>query len=552
MKPNTKTLFTWWGISMVMVSLALAGCGPNTKTNGPDLAALTQQGSNALGANDPASAKAAFQKIVNADPNNCNGQWGMVLADLQDASGNGIQIIINSIMPAVENNNLAGIFTGVTGDLSDIPSRTATIESRGCEFTLPSLPVNINPDLSSLSIVFNTLNIATPIINISFAFGTQWGPAEARVIGSMANSLLAAINMLSAHQLAPLSALTGVIGQLGSLNLSSAAQDPIGLIRSLGPILNSLPTLLTFSDPTMSPADIKAAGKEINASMSEMSGINDSLQLDKGNTAKVISYNDVNGDNVVDGGDTFTVGALYYTNSTWVNMIHYITGSESITVPARISSNAVPAAKALLTVFIGNLTSGTPDFKPTDVNDLMKAVGLTAYTFTSDVISLNPSALFANPVPLRNFFPSLSTASQVQIEAEAAASFITSATPWYYKGTDSTHFTDGTHSIVADGISVPASAADLFDGSLLGMSLHIPPMIPYISFNDPTFGGVLSIDLSQMLKFCEPAGTCPAVIPAGFNAATNYSLDKIIAGGIYGIFTDSTTRSHYTSENPDW
>jgi hypothetical protein len=82
--------------------------------------------------------------------------------------------------------------------------------------------------------------------------------------------------------------------------------------------------------------------------------------------------------------------------------------------------------------------------------------------------------------------------------------------------------------------------------------MSIPPMIPYISFSDPTMDGVLSIDLSQMLEFCEPSGVCPAATPVGFSAATNYSLDKVIAGGIYGLFTDSTTGVPYTSTNPIW
>lgn len=550
---NKKPVLVIVALIAAASGLALVGCGPSNKS-GPNLTALVKQGSDSLGAKDPASAKTAFLQVVNADPNNCGGQWGMVLADLQDVSINQLQVIIDNLINAVSSDNLASIFTSVTIDLSDIPQRTAIIESKGCEFTLSSLPIDINPNLSPLSIIFTTMNIPVPTINYSFKLGTQWGPAEARVFGTTANSMLASINMISAYQLdvadimKNLSTFENLLK--GGLDLS----DPIGLIRSLGPVLQVLPKLLAFNNAGDGPTDVTNAGKEINAALNEISGINDSLQLDKGNAAKVISYNDVNSDSVVDAGDTFTVGCLYYTNSTWVNIADELRGSETFTVPTRISSNVEPAVKALLTKFINNLTNGTPNIVPTDVNDLLTAVGFTYYTFKSNVISFNPSAMFANPVPVRNFFPTLATASadagQLQVEAEVTGT--TSGTPWYYKAGDASHFTDGTTgSILPDSISVPSIASPLFQGSLMGSTITIPAMIPYISFGDPTFGGVLSIDLSQMLSFCEPGPTCPAITPAGFNAATNYSLNKLIAGGIYGVFTDSTNGNRFVSENPD-
>ncbi|MCL4558717.1 MAG: hypothetical protein M1491_08860, partial [Deltaproteobacteria bacterium] len=392
-------------------------------------------------------------------------------------------------------------------------------------------------------------------VNAQFAFGSQWGPAEAKVLGSTANSLLAVINVLSAHSL-DTSALISLFtnGGLPKLNLS----DPIGLVRGLGSIFTAAPTLLAFNVQGTGPADITSAGNEINAALKEINGLNTSLQLDKGNTAKVLSYNDVNGDGVVDGGDTFTVGALYYTNSTWVNIVQNLTGAETITLPARVSKNVMPEMDALLTEFSNNLTNGTPDIVPTDINNLLGAVGLTAMSFTTNVVSLDPDAFFANPQPLRHFFPTTAN-GQFQVEAEVTAT--TTGVPWYYEAGDVSHFTDGTNSIAPDGISVPFTAANLFTGSLLGMQLTVPAMIPYISFSDPTMDGVLSIDLSQMLEFCEAqgstegtlAGSCPANATANFVPADNYRLDKVIAGGIYGLFTDSTNNGlPFTTTNPIW
>ncbi|MCL5277122.1 MAG: hypothetical protein M1517_05025 [Deltaproteobacteria bacterium] len=570
MKSNKRTMF---GIAVVMAALSgliVGGCGPS-KSGGPSVQQLIQDGSNALIAKNPTAAKASFQKVLNTDTNNCGGEWGMVLSDLQDATVNQIPNLPANLVSGVLADNLASIFTGVSTDLADMPARTAVIEAKGCEFTLTHLPIDIKPDFSSLTNELSSLGVSLPLnlnINYSFDLGTQWGPAEARILGTTANSLLAFINILGAHQLD----VTDIMSNLSTLeNLLKGGlslSDPIKLIRSLGPVFQALPKLLTFNNSGTGSDDIKAAGSEINTALSEISGINDSLQLDKGNAAKVISYDDVNGNGVADAGDTFTFGVLDLTPTTGpINILQEYTGSETFTVPAypgyagkygnfNVSSNTIPAAKVLLEKFINNLTNGSPNIVPMDVNDLLTAIGFTGYTFTTSVISLNPSSIFANPVPLRSFFPTLATNGEFQVEAEVGA--VLSTTAWYYEAGDASHFTDTTKSgisITPDGISVPTTAADLFSGSLMGTALTIPAMLPYISFGDPTFDGVLSIDLSQLLEFCEGGSPCPVSPATGFKAATSYSLNKIIAGGVYGLFTDTTSSpvgQHFTTEDPIW
>ncbi len=578
MKSNKRTVL---GIAVAMAALSglvVGGCGGN-KPSGPNIQQLTTDGSNALINKNPTAAKTSFQSVLNAKANDCNGEWGMVLADIQDATVNQIPNLPSNLVSGVLADNLASIFTGVSTDLADIPARTAVIESKGCEFTLSSLPIDIKPDFSSLINELQSLGINLSInlsINYSFNLGNQWGPAEARILGAGSNALLAFINILGAHQLdvtdimSNLSTLEGLL--TGGLNLS----DPIKLIRSLGPVFTALPKLLAFNNSGTGPADITTAGAEINAALTEISGINDSLQADKGIAAKVISYDDANSNGVVDAGDTFTLGIMDLTPTTGpVNVLVEATGSETFTVPAypgyageygdfNVSSNTIPAAKALLDKFINNLTSGSPNIVPTDVNALLAAIGFTGYSFTTSVVALNPSSIFANPEPLRTFFPTLSTQSwttttpigQFQVEAEVANVLTTTA--WYYEAGDDPHFTDTTVSgisITADGVSVPSSAADLYNGSLMGTQLTIPAMLPYISFNDPTFDGVLSIDLSQLLEFCEGGPSCPVSSPTGFKAATSYSLNKVIAAGVYGLFTDTTSSpvgQHFTTEDPIW
>ena len=563
MKSN---IFKLLGLSAVAMLIAFTGFGCGSKNSGgSNTAATIKAASDALAANNPLGAKSKCYNILQSDPNNCSCQWVYALADVQDLAQNQLQVIINNLEIDLIGDNIAGLFTGVSMVLTDIPTRTSVIEANACEFTLPTLPVTVQLDLSSLqslsslsSSLSGLLSALPSSVNEQFAFGSQWGPAEAKVLGSTANSLLAVINVISAHSLDTSALISMFTGGGGLPKLNSS--DPIGLVRGLASIFTAAPTLLAFNIQGTGPADITSAGNEINAALKEINGLNASLQLDKGNTAKVMSYNDVNGDGVVDGGDTFTVGALYYTNSTWVNIVQALTGAETITIPAMVSKNVMPDMDALLTEFSNNLTNGTPDIVPTDLNNLLGAVGLTAMSFQTNVMSLDPHAFFANPQPLQYFLPTTAN-GQFQVEAEVTAT--TTGVPWYYEAGDARHFTDGTSPIAADGISVPVTAENLFTGSLLGMQLTVPAMIPYISFSDPTMDGVLSIDLSQMLEFCEAqgstegtlAGSCPANATANFVPADNYRLDKVIAGGIYGLFTDSTTGSPYTTTvgyNPIW
>lgn len=546
MKLSPAKLFLTGLLALSVIGVGLSDCGK--KNNGPsvDIPTSVATATDALSSQDPLSAKAACADVLKVKPDNCSCQWIYALADVQDLAQTEIQVIIDNLELGMLQDNLGMLFTGVSMDLADIPTRTANIEANACEFTLSTLPVTIKLDLSSLQSLASVLpssvsGLFTSMptnVTVQLAFGSQWGPAEAKVMGSSANSMLAFINLLSAHD-------PDVMGLMG-VNFSSIdMSEPIGLLRSLDSIFISAPTFLAFNQQGTGATDVTNAGKEINASLKEINGLNESLQLDAGNPNKVLSYNDVNGDGIVDGGDTFTLGALYYTNSTWVNIVQELTGGDTITVPSEITDKVQPAISALLTEFTDNLTNGTPDIVPTDLNNLIEAFGMTPAVFQTNVISLNPSAFFANPEPLRYFLPTTAN-GQFQVEAEITD---TTGMPWYYEQGDSMHFTDGTSPIYNDGITVPMTAEGI---------LFQSPILPYISFNDPTFGGVLSIDLSQMLLFCESSAaegsftgtTCPEATPVGFQPADNYRLDKIMAGGLYGLYYNTATGQPFTTVNP--
>ncbi len=563
--------FSLLAIGLITAGALISGCGSSggggKGTTGPTVAQLIQQGSDALAAKNPSGAKSAFLQVLKSDPNNCSANWGMTLADFQDAANVQLTELVANLITNLLTDTIGNTFTAVNIDLQDIPTRTAVIESQGCEFTLPALPIEIKPDLSTVSSLLGTVgggssSISLPSIDIQMTFGTQWGPAEASVLGSTANMLNAAIAALSAQTLG-VQCLIGEVTPLEGI-LKTFKLDPIGALRQVGPIYQACPTFLGFS--SNGATLMTQAGADMADAMQEIQSLPAALAKDAGNSAKIIQYTDVNGDGVVDGGDTIKLGCTDPTTST--NCVTDVVGmvgglgvtmngsgiapDGTITIPANVSKTFMPAMEKILSNLAGNLKTNSPaQIVPTDVNPVLESLGFTGDDFTSNVAALDPYNYFKTPKPINLFFPTLATSAgdlnQFQIEAEITA---TTGMPWYYEAGDAKHFTDGTNSsIIADSISVPATAGSL-SIPLLG---SLPAMIPYISFADPTFGGILSIDLSQMLEFCEPTGSCPAATPAGFQPASVYSLDKIIAGGVYGLFTDTTNAGKpFTTENPIW
>ncbi|MCL4479556.1 MAG: hypothetical protein M1381_10770 [Deltaproteobacteria bacterium] len=565
------TKFSLLAIGLITAGAMVSSCGSSGSggkgNTGPTVAQLIQQGSDALAAKNPAGAKSAFLQVLKSDPNNCSANWGMTLADFQDAANVQLTELVANLITNLLTDTIGNTFTAVNIDLQDIPTRTAVIESQGCEFTLPALPIEIKPDLSTVSSLLGTVgggssSLSLPYIDIQMTFGTQWGPAEASVLGSTANMLNAAIASLSAQTLG----VQCLIGQLTPLKaaLTTFSSDKIGGLRGIGAAYYQCPSFLGF---TSNGATLMTqAGADMADAMQEIQNLPAALAKDAGNPAKIIQYTDVNGDGVVDGGDTIKLGCTDPTTTTncvtdVVGMVgglgvtmngSGIASDGTITIPANVSKKFMPAISALLSNMAGNLKTNSPaQIVPTDVNPLLESLGFTGDDFTSNVVALDPYYYFKTPKPINSFLPTLASnagdQNQFQIEAEITAT--TGGMPWYYEAGDASHFTDGTNTNISpDGISVPVTAGPL-SISLLG---SLPAMIPYISFADPTFGGILSIDLSQMLEFCG-SSPCPAATPAGFQSASVYSLDKLIAGGIYGLFTDTTNAGKpFTTENPIW
>ena len=580
------------GISIMLVLTVVLsyGCGSSPKSSDPVAAGI-----KAIQNNDPVTAKNVCTPVLKSNPNNhnlCGCSWVMALADVQDIANNQIQPMVNNLFQAAMNDQLATLFTGMLPDLQDIPTRTAAIESNGCEVTISTVPLNKTIDLSALSAITQYISITIPSsLAINLQFGNQWGPPEAEVLGAASNVLQAVINDLSGATLDT----SCLIGQATALmNLFKGFKtDLIGTIRQVGPIFAACPTFLGGTTDfatrmAIVNTEVQAAINEINNESGHV-GLNDSLIKDEGNPAKVLFYTKTNNDRVVDHGDTLKVGCTVVTTSTnciaslassisgLINLSSDIGPDGTITIPSEVQPSFVPALETFGTNVVSNLSNGSYAwFTPkTDINPLLEGLSMTGDDFSTSVIELSVYNFFQSPQPLRYFFPNVDAVGQFEIEAEVAGALPGQA--WYYMATNPTdvaHFTDATGSgtnisITADGISVPSRAAiepdvlSFFEG--LGITAQATPAatIPYISFSDPTLDGMIKVDLSQLLMFCDgqPPFTgypnCPASTAAGFSTSTNYLANKIIAAGVFGLFTDSTTAHWYTEttldhHNPIW
>ncbi|MCL4557795.1 MAG: hypothetical protein M1491_04080 [Deltaproteobacteria bacterium] len=546
---DKKMIFLFSGLLMGFV-LIINGCGQSNSGGSASgqnskVIGLLQQGSNALLNNDPSTARSSCQAALNLDKNNCNAQWCLILADVQDVVGNQGTTVVTNLITGLLNDDIADSFSGLTADLTDIASRTPVVEANSCEFTLSTLSLEFHPDLSIAS------SYSQKSIDIKVALGTQWGPAEARVLGSTANSMMAFIDTLSAHSYDAACVVRWVGSNYNSPAIANFKEDPLGAIRFAGGLLAQCKDFLAFTDRAPKPGAyyLSRVGSDMASAIKEARGLPDALVKDSGNPQKVLAYTDVNNDGVVDALDTFKLGCTDETSgkscvSRWSSgdpqaTSMFVSPDGTITVPFFVNNKIVPAIQSLMGMVEGNLASEDPaQLKPTDLNVLIDAV-VPSLELKTNVIAADPYRLFSDPQPLRNYYPTLNPADEFQVEAEVAPAN-TVGLPWYYRSGDTGHFTDGTSPIVSDGITAPQ-----YTFSDQGCDVTMPAMIPYVSFGDPSFNGALSVDLSQMLEFCEPQGSadgtpaasCPASATENFVPATRYNLNKIIAGAAYGAYT---------------
>lgn len=553
---DKKILFLFSGLLMGS-AIVIGGCGQSNTGNGASaqnskVLGLLQQGSNALLNSDPSTARSSCQAALSLDKNNCNAQWCLILADMQDVVDHQGTAVVTNLISGLLDDDIADSFSGLTADLTDIASRTPVVEANSCEFTLSTLSLEFHPDLSIAA--SSTQNS----IDMKVSLGTQWGPAEARVLGSMSNSMMATIDALSAHSYDAACVIRWVSANYNNPAITNFKQDPLGAVRFAGGLLAQCQDLLAFTDRAPKPGAyyFSRVGSDMAAAIQEAQGLPEALVKDSGNPRKVLAYTDANDDGIVDGLDTFKFGCTDEASgkncvSQWTShdpqrTSMFVSPDGTVTVPFFVSNKIVPAVQSLMGMVWGNLASEDPaQLKPKDLNVLIDAV-IPSLAIKTNVIAADPYKLFSNPQPLRNYYPTLNPADEFQVEAEVAPANA-AGLPWYYGSGDTGHFTDGTTAIVRDGITAPQ-----YSFTCPGCAVTIPAMIPYVSFGDPSFNGALSVDLSQMLEFCEPQGaadgtlatSCPASGTESFVPATTYNLNKIIAGAAYGIY------SYLTGTNP--
>ncbi|MCL4479165.1 MAG: hypothetical protein M1381_08735 [Deltaproteobacteria bacterium] len=214
-------------------------------------------------------------------------------------------------------DNVAVQFTGITSDISLILTHTTFIEQHNCGFTLDTLPLHIQPDMSVLKLLMPSV----PQISLNLVLGRQWGLPEAKAISSTAYVLKAIIDLLSSYNYDTNCVLSPLLSWIGGLNSTQLQYAPLAVFRAMGNIVYNCPDFLSFSTiPDASGAqyftDVKT---DITGMLQSMQGMGNALIAEDNNINKVIAYFDNNHNGFIVGepvtSDTIHFGC-YITDST--------------------------------------------------------------------------------------------------------------------------------------------------------------------------------------------------------------------------------------------
>lgn len=522
----------------------LAGWGCSCSNNSPpSIDKLLQQGSDCLTKGDATGVDCArknFNEVVSRDPKNCGGNWGLILADVQDM---GIQLttvlsLVGScpaaaappLQPKQLDQLIPEMLSPVEGDIKDIYGRTITVEAAGtsCVFSLDT-----------------PIPVCTPPY---YTIGTDWSVDEARVLGGASHAIEGVFDILLAHSLD----LTCVISNGSSLISGGLSfSDLPGLFRKLGPLVATCSAFLTLTDTTR----YSAAPWELAHSTNELEPLSDALVAEKGNAKDVIYYNDASGDNALDGGDTIKVGC---TKPSGANCFTSPTSPDgTLTIPPGVTSAAFTIAKQFMSDTAHALDGA--DYPPQHngitftlaaVNPLLTAFGLNIAlpaamavdagaffkgpcTPITGILDGSCNYTTGGPKALRDILPYYACTSKYFVaEGEKYTSSTCigdSSFPSYDTCSDSSHFSgvaesfckaDGTptgrFTLPADGIpSGPCTT-----GSCAGSTIT-PVTLLYTAVQDPSLNGALYVDLYSLPPPYNIGETGP-----GFTSPTAISITE--------------------------
>ncbi|MCX5859619.1 MAG: hypothetical protein NT056_06935 [Proteobacteria bacterium] len=530
---------------IVMVALMIgsgAGCGGGTSDN-----ANVANGKTLLAEEKGDSARTVFTSELTADPDSCGGLYGRILADVQvlskkasDLVNTGGGLFTTEYTPSATTTTtdlyqvINPILTPFVSIFVEMEADTDRVAELDCTFQTDSFPVSLYTSASS----------SEPAASATLS--GEWTKVEALMIGGEVHMALAMVDFVSAHSLkvnmASLTDITDLLDiedLLSKLQSGSQINQVIYQIRAMGALLEDNPDFLTKSSSRWDM--MEDVPKEMAEGFSEFNAIFDALEEAKGDPAKKIIGFDDKDNNGFDAGDELSFGIKQATISGGTTKVDglrivipdvlsssFVQNGRDLLDKATDSLKAASAVTAtvggsssriglsdispLLTVFSDKLGSMLPSILPS----ILPSMQIPSMP---DVIEVDLKAFFTNPKPLRDFMPVILNHEFV-IEGEVDAS----GTPYgaaIVVG-DNAHFLSTT-SISADCITAQADAV-------------VNP-IPYIEFSDPTFNGLLWINLDPI---DDNVTSCSSSDPVGYNVADQYSLNKLIAGLMVMVTTVPT------------
>jgi len=494
-----------------------------SEDNGPSIQALIEECKTGLSEGKIDDARKACNKVVAREPKNCSGNWGLILASLQDISSQ-MNIVLSfgglcseaappSLRPQQNMQDMIeSIIEPVEADIKEIYGRTITVETEpDCVFSLDGLPV--------------------PVCAADYYFGTEWSVDEARVLGGATHAIEGVLDLLLAHDLD----LDCVIKEGMSLLSELSLRDIIRSVRATGPLFYACPEFLTVGDETR----LDACPREFAQAVNELEPFTDALIAEEGNPNAVAYYEDKNNNSVLDGGDTILIGCK---TSSGENCFAKEDNPEgAITIPTGVTPEAIDIAKDFMDKTRHALDGQTfppplkgITFKLSDLNPLLTAIGLNISL--PGFMAVDAGAFFkgkcvgdaannscsypATPSfkPFRDILPYYTDIGGGKYVLAMEGELLTTDTtcpagaPAYYRCQDEAHFFDiGTNIYDSDGVSslsssialapdlIPPTGCTLNDcaGSTL-TGLGTSMTILYTAMQDPGLNGALYVDLGQI------------------------------------------------------
>lgn len=512
--------FGFMAFGMVLVGLIFCwgtGCSSDKPKDKENIA----KGKSLLAEGKGDDARVIFSAELSDNPNSCDGLYGRVLADFQallrltnDLLAAGAGLLVGGIEPKMVVDAypyLDSFLDPFRKNFIEMEADTDRIAELNCTFFTDSYKILL------------TAEGEDPVLNV--VLSGEWSKVEALFIGGQLHMILGLIDYISAHNL-----MVDLDSLLNMVQFDVQGSKFIFQARSLGGFIQVNPYFLGQSEnrwEMMGKVDDEWA-----EGLAEYSGMLEALESEKDDPSDdIVGFID-NDNNGFSAGDEITLGTERVSTvggSTFLGRIRVL-------VPDYVSRDVILSLKGFLDkarAALEAVDGGGPAERIVlaDLNPVLEvfyreigaALSFTPTQTFPDVIQLDLKAFFTDPKPLRNFLPAISEVRsgvyEFMIEGEAApgagcpsecmADGVTIVVG------DATHFQDG-YLIPADCITAEA------DG--------IINPIPYVAFTDPTFNGLLWVNLEPI---DDNVGSCPAD-PAGYQTANRYSLNKLIAGLIVG------------------